>query len=49
MDAPFLAISDEKMRPKPTAFTESHDGFRNRLENLLDQRHALVHLAGILD
>ncbi len=46
MDAPFLAISEDKMRPRPSACTESHDRFRNRLENLLDPRHALVRLAG---
>ncbi len=49
MDAPFLAISDDKMRPRPSAGTESHDRFRNRLQNRLDPRHARVRLAGILD
>ncbi len=49
MDAPFLAISEDKMRPRPCAGTESHDRFRNRLENRLDRRHARVRLAGILD
>ncbi len=49
MDAPFLAISEDKMRPRPCAGTESHDRFRNRLENRLDPRHARVRLAGTLD
>jgi len=49
MDAPFLAISDYKTRPGTPAFTETHDLFRNRLENLLDPRHEPVRLAGILD
>ncbi len=46
MDAPFLAISDDHLRPRPCAGTESHDRFRNRLQNRLDPRHARVHLAG---
>ncbi len=37
------------MRPRPSALTESHDWFRNRLEALLDPRHELVRLAGILN
>ncbi len=46
MDAPFLAISDDNLRPRPSTGTESHDRFRNRLENRLDPRHARVRLAG---
>ncbi len=46
MDAPFLAISDDHLRPRPCAGTESHDRFRNRLENRLDPRHARVRRAG---
>ncbi len=46
MDAPFLAISDDHLRPRPCAGTESHDRFRNRLQNRLDPRHARVRLAG---
>ncbi len=49
MDAPFLAISNDNMRPRLPAFTESHDFFRNRRKNRLDPRHELVRLAGILD
>ncbi len=49
MDAPFFAISDGKIRPRPAAFTESHDRFRHRLGNRIDPRHELVRLAGILD
>lgn len=37
------------MRPRQPASTDTHDLFRHRLENLLDQRHELVRLAGILD
>ncbi len=32
MDAPFLAISDDQMRSRPSAFAESHDRFRHRME-----------------
>ncbi len=49
MGAPFLAISEDHLRPRPCAGTESHDRFRNRLENRLDRRHARVRLAGILN
>ncbi len=49
MGAPFLAISEDHLRPGPCAGTESHDRFRNRLENRLDPRHARVRLAEILD
>ncbi len=40
MDALFLAISEDHLRPRPCAGTESHDRFRNRLEKRLDRRHA---------
>ncbi len=36
------------MRPGQTAFTDTHDLFRHRLENILDQRHELFRLAGIM-
>ncbi len=49
MGAPFLAISEDHLRPRPCAGTESHDRFRNRLQNRLDPRHARVRLAGTLD
>ncbi len=49
MNAPFFAISDDKMRLRPSTFTESHDLFRRHLENMIDPRHELFRLASILD
>ena len=37
------------MRPRQPASTDTHDLFRHRLENMLDQRHELFRLAGIMD
>ncbi len=36
------------MCPRQPAFTDTHDLFRHRLENMLDQRHELFRLAGIM-
>ncbi len=47
--APLLAISGYPMRPRPPAFTESHDRFRHRRENRLDRRHEWARVAGIPD
>lgn len=37
------------MRPKPPSEPASDDLFRHRLSNLLDQRHELIRLAGLID
>ena len=39
------------MRPKPipTPSRSETDMFRNRLENMIDMRHELVRLAGLID
>ncbi len=37
------------MRPGQPAFTDTRDLFRHRRENMLDQRHELFRLAGIMD
>jgi transposase, IS5 family len=37
------------MRPKQVAAEDQEDLFRARLENLVDRRHALVRLAGLID
>jgi len=37
------------MRPKPPREPASDDLFRHRLSNLLDQRHELLRLAGLID
>ncbi len=37
------------MRPKPPAAEPQEDLFRARLENLVDRRHALTRLAGLID
>ena len=37
------------MRPKQPAAEPREDLFRTRLENLVDRRHALVRLAGLID
>ncbi len=37
------------MRPKQPAAVPQDDLFRARLENLVDPRHALVRLAGLID
>jgi IS5 family transposase len=37
------------MRPKPASPPTTDDLFRNRLSNILDQRHALLRLAGLID
>jgi IS5 family transposase len=37
------------MRPKQVAAEDQDDLFRARLENLVDRRHALVRLAGLID
>ena len=37
------------MRPKPPSAEPQEDLFRARLENLVDPRHALVRLAGLID
>src|SRR5476649_1288842 len=37
------------MRPKPPNPTTTDDLFRNRLSNIIDQRHELVRLAGLID
>ncbi len=37
------------MRPKESDFSSAIDLFRNRLENLLDQRHELFRLAGLIE
>ena len=37
------------MRPKKQEGSESEDLFRHRLDNILDQRHELVRLAGLID
>ena len=46
---PKLAISDPKMKPKPPPEAPTDDLFRNRLENLINPRHELVRLAGLID
>jgi transposase, IS5 family len=37
------------MRPKQPATEPQEDLFRARLQNLVDPRHALVRLAGLID
>jgi transposase, IS5 family len=37
------------MRPKPPSPTTTDELFRNRLSNIIDQRHELVRLAGLID
>ena len=37
------------MRPKESDLSLATDLFRNRLENLLDQRHELYRLAGLIE
>ena len=37
------------MRPKESDSSPAADLFRNRLENLLDQRHELYRLAGLIE
>jgi len=37
------------MRPKSPSPSTTDDLFRNRLSNILDQRHALLRLAGLID
>jgi IS5 family transposase len=37
------------MRPKPPQPAATDDLFRHQLSNMLDQRHALLHLAGLID
>ena len=37
------------MRPKQATATPQDDLFRARLENLIDPRHPLVRLAGLID
>ncbi len=37
------------MLPKTPAETDDHDLFRQRLENIVDQRHELIRLAGVID
>ena len=51
MNLYFLAISEEKITPKqPDAATRtSTDLFRERLDNMLNQRHALYRLADLIE
>ena len=37
------------MRPKPPSPPNTDDLFRHRLSNILDQRHALLRLAGLIE
>jgi IS5 family transposase len=37
------------MRPKPSDPTEQPELFRSRLDNMVDLRHPLVRLAGLID
>jgi len=37
------------MGPRSSEPTPQDELFRNRLENLIDQRHELVHLAALID
>jgi IS5 family transposase len=37
------------MRPKSPSPSATDDLFRNRLSNILDQRHALLRLAGLIN
>src|SRR5260370_28605786 len=37
------------MRPRPPTPTTTDDLFRHRLSNILDQRHELLRLAGLID
>ena len=51
MDLHFLTMSEEKMTPRqPDAATRtSTDLFRERLDNMLNQRHALYRLADLME
>ena len=37
------------MKPKAVEFQREHELFRTELNNLVDQRHSLVELAGTID